>query len=146
MTVYSLSGKIIVYAGLGLFMAAGIAATHTPPEKPAWKNLKIIPKDIEEEQMDRIMYQFAHQLGVTCSYCHPDTKPGIFPVTVDFVTDELPEKATSRKMMLMTDRLNKKYFGYKNDYGFESLKNIVVTCNTCHRGLTKPNNMKLFNN
>lgn len=136
--------KIIIYTGIGLFIATGMAATHRPPEKTDWKNLKIIPKETDEEQMERIMHQYTRQLGVTCSYCHPDTKPGIIPVEVDFVTDELPAKVISRKMMMMTDKLNKKYFDYKNDYGFNSLKNSPITCNTCHRGLTRPNNMKLY--
>ena len=136
--------KIIIYTGIGLFIATGMAATHHPPEKTDWKNLKIIPKETDEEQMERIMHQYTRQLGVTCSYCHPDTKPGVIPVEVDFVTDELPAKVISRKMMMMTDKLNKKYFDYKNDYGFNSLKNSPITCNTCHRGLTRPNNMKLY--
>src|ERR1700682_5927299 len=104
--------KIFVYAGIALFIAAGIAATHTPPQKEQWKNLKLLPKNIDEEQMERIMYKYTRQLGVTCSFCHPDTKPGIFPVRVDFATDEKPEKRTARNMMRMTDKINKKYFGY----------------------------------
>lgn len=131
--------KFIAWTGIGLFLITGISATQAPPEKTDWKNLKIIPKNTDEEQMERIMHQYTRQLGVTCSYCHPDTKPGIIPVTVDFVTDELPEKNIARKMMMMTDKLNRKYFNFKNDYGFESLKKSVITCNTCHRGLAKPN-------
>jgi Photosynthetic reaction centre cytochrome C subunit len=136
--------KIITYTGIGLFLITGISATQMTPEKPVWKNLKIIPKKTDDEQMERIMHQYTRQLGVTCSYCHPDTKPGIIPVMVDFATDELPEKGTTRKMMVMTDKLNKKYFNYKNDYGFESLKKSVITCNTCHRGLPKPNNVPVL--
>jgi hypothetical protein len=96
--------------------------------------------------MDRIMYRYNRQLGVTCNFCHPFTKPGIFPVRVDFITDELPEKVKARGMMRMTDQLNKKYFGYKNDYGFNSLKDAVISCTTCHRGISKPSNLQLFNN
>ena len=139
--------KIIVYAGIGLFIATGISATNISPEKDDWKNIKIIPKNIDEDQMERIMHQFSGQLGVTCSYCHPDTKPGIFPRRVDFVTDEKQEKRTARKMMLMTDKLNKKYFNYSNDYSFSSLQSHPgITCNTCHRGLPIPSNIKLFSN
>jgi hypothetical protein len=136
--------KIFIYAGIGLFITAGTAATSAPQEKPEWKNLKVIPKNTDEDQMERIMHQYTRQLGVTCSYCHPDTKPGIIPVMVDFVTDEIPKKEVARKMMRMTDKLNRKYFDYKNDYGYESFKNIIISCNTCHRGIPKPNNMKLF--
>jgi len=137
--------KIIIYAGIGLFVSAGMAATRVAEEKPEWKNLKVIPKNTDEDQMERIMHQYSHDLGVTCSYCHPDTKPGIIQVRVDFATDEKQEKGIARKMMVMTNRINKKYFDYKNDYSFESLNKSVVSCNTCHRGIPKPNKMKLFN-
>lgn len=138
--------KIKIYAGIVLFISSGFAATHIPPEEPGWKNLKVIPKSTDDEQMERLMHQYTKQLGVTCSYCHPDTKPGILPVTVDFAIDELPEKGIARKMMIMTDKINKKYFKFKNRYDFENLNNrSIVTCNTCHRGLPKPNNMQLFN-
>ena len=136
--------KIIIYAGLGLFITAGISSTHVPREKTEWKNVKVIPKSMDEEQMERIMHQFSRQLGVTCNYCHPFTKPDIFPRREDFGSEENPKKLIARDMMRMTDKLNKKYFDYKNDYGFESLRKAVITCKTCHRGLPKPSNMRLF--
>jgi hypothetical protein len=137
--------KIIIYAGIGFFVFTGIAATRPSIKKDGCENCKVIPKNIDEDQMERIMYQYTHQLGVTCSYCHPDTKPGIVPVRVDFVTDDKPEKKIARKMMIMTDKLNRKYFGYSNDYSFESLSTHQgITCNTCHRGLTKPNTLRLY--
>ena len=91
--------KSIIYAGFGVFLVFGIAATRRPKEKEGCENCKLIPKNTDEDQMERIMHQYTRQLGVTCSYCHPDTKPGILPVRVDFVTDEKPEKRTARKMM-----------------------------------------------
>jgi hypothetical protein len=139
--------KTIVYAGIGIFMLSGIAATRIPKEKEACENCKVIPKNTDGDQMERIMHQYTRQLGVTCSYCHPDTKPDVFPVRVDFVSDEKPEKRTARKMMLMTDKLNKKYFSYFNDYSFESLSpHAGLTCNDCHRGLPKPNTLRLYFN
>jgi|SRR5450432_312367 Photosynthetic reaction centre cytochrome C subunit len=138
--------KIIIYAGIGLFLTAGVAATNVPPEKPEWKNLKVLPKDMSAELMEQIMHQYTGQLGVTCKYCHSDTKPDVFPMRVDFASDEKPEKLIARNMMRMTEKINRKYFNYKNKYDFETFRNAVVTCKTCHRGITKPNNMKLFNN
>jgi hypothetical protein len=127
-------------------MLSGIAATNIPQEKEGCKNCKVMPKNTDNDQMERIMYQYTRQLGVTCAYCHPFTKPDIFPRRVDFVTDEKPEKRKAREMMRMTDKLNKKYFKYINDYGFESLQpHSGITCRTCHRGIPKPNNMRLYN-
>jgi Photosynthetic reaction centre cytochrome C subunit len=148
MNVFHLMNKkIIVYTGIILFMTAGMAATHTPGEKPEWKNLKVMPKNIDEEQMERVMYRYTRQLGVTCIFCHPQTKPGIVPIRIDFATDEIPQKITARNMMRMTDKINRKYFGYKNDYSFNSLSNkIGITCTTCHRGISKPSNLRLYFN
>jgi hypothetical protein len=138
--------KIVISLCIGLFLSAGIAATHTPPEKHTWKNLKVMPKNIDREQMERVMYKYTRQLGVTCIFCHPQTKPGITPIRIDFATDEIPQKRTARDMMRMTDKINSKYFGYKNDYGFNSLHNSVISCTTCHRGISKPSNQRLFFN
>ena len=128
-------------SGIALFIGFGIAATPAPSGDPHLKNLKVIPKNIDAGQVERIMHQMSHDLGVTCTYCHPNTKPGIFPQRVDFITDEIPEKNTARKMMVMTDKLNKKYFNYINRYDYDAMINkTIITCNTCHRGLEKPNN------
>jgi hypothetical protein len=136
--------KIIVTTCMGLFISAGMATIQKPPEKDTWKNLKVMPKNIDEEQMERVMYKYTRQLGVTCIFCHPQTKPGVTPIRIDFATDEIPQKRTAREMMRMTDKINRKYFGYKNDYGFNSLHDSVITCTTCHRGISKPSNQRLF--
>jgi hypothetical protein len=136
--------KILVYVVFSLFIAAGVAATPAVADY-GWKNLKVIPKSTNPDQMERMMTQYDKQLGVTCSYCHPDTKADIFPRRVDFATDDLPEKRTARDMMRMTDKINRKYFNFKNDYSFDLFKKQPVECMTCHRGLPKPNKMKLFN-
>ena len=139
--------KTFVYIGIALFITAGLSATHIPPDKHEWKNLKVIPKTIDEEQMERIMYKYTRQLGVTCIFCHPQTKPGITPIRIDFATDDLPQKNTAREMMRMTNKINRKYFGYVNDYSFNSLNNKTgITCTTCHRGISKPSNQRLFFN
>jgi Photosynthetic reaction centre cytochrome C subunit len=138
------TSKISVSLVIGIFLISGIAATTPPDEQHKWKNLKVLPKNTDEDQMERIMYTYTKFLGVTCSYCHPDTKPDVFPRRVDFATDELPEKIISRKMMRMTDKINQKYFNYKNKYDFASITANVFTCNTCHRGLKKPNNISLY--
>jgi hypothetical protein len=137
--------KIFICAGIGLFITAGFAATQVPPEKPGWKNVKALPKKLNGDEMERIMVQYGKQLGVTCSYCHPDTKPDVFPRRVDFGSEELREKRVARDMIRMTEKINAKYFNYKNDYSLYVFIDAPINCNTCHRGLTKPRNIKLFN-
>jgi len=136
--------KIFIYTGIGLFIGAGISATRPPGEKPDWKNLKVIPKNIDEDQMERVMFKYTRALGVTCIYCHPATKPGIVPVDVDFASEDNPKKLIARDMMRMTEKINRKYFNFKNDYSFKTYQAAPVTCNTCHRGLRKPFPMKLY--
>jgi len=136
--------RIGIYTGMGLLLTAFLASTPPPREKPHWKNLKVIPKDIDPDQMDRIMYKYTRALSVTCVYCHSATKPDVYPKDADFASDENPKKLVTRDMMRMTDKLNKKYFSYKNDYSFNSLKAAAITCNTCHRGVYKPANIKLY--
>lgn len=155
-----LKRKFRVSLVIGMAVLFGLAATHAPAdqiktnsnrpepethtsEKTEWKNLKIIPKNTDEDQMERIMHNYSQALGVTCSYCHPDSKRGVFPQRVDFTSDEKPEKLIARKMMRMVDRLNRKNFDYINRYDFDGLKKQPLTCNTCHRGLQKPNNISL---
>jgi Photosynthetic reaction centre cytochrome C subunit len=136
-----LGKKILIYTGIGLFLFTGISSTYIPEQEPAGKNLKVLPKNIDGEQIERLMHKMTHDLGVLCTYCHPFTKPDVFPQRVDFVTDEIPQKNIARKMMVMTDKINRKFFGFKNDYSVDAMNNKkIVSCNTCHRGLPKPNN------
>ena len=46
--------KTLVVIMVSLFMVIGIAATK-PPEDHKFKNLKILPKNITMEQLDKVM-------------------------------------------------------------------------------------------
>jgi hypothetical protein len=130
--------KILVAIVTGLFMIAGIAATN-PPEAPKYKNLKILPKDISKEDLDKVMDNFKAALGVKCSFCHAPSKDSTqkWP---DFASDDKPEKLIARKMMKMTTRINKKFFSdNKNEQGVTV---PAVECMTCHRGSPHPDEHK----
>jgi hypothetical protein len=127
--------KVLAVMILCLFIVLGIAATK-PPDPPKWKNLKILPKDITMEQLDKVMDNFKDALGVKCGFCHAPSKDSTqkWP---DFASDEKPEKLVARKMMKMTAKINKKYFNYnKNEQG-QLLP--TVECMTCHHGKEHPN-------
>jgi len=119
---------------VSLFIIVGIAATK-PPEDHKFKNLKILPKNISKEDLDKVMDNFKAALGVKCGFCHAPSKDSTqkWP---DFASDEKPEKLVARKMMKMTNKINKKYFSYvKNEQGqFVP----TVECMTCHRGKEHP--------
>jgi hypothetical protein len=126
--------RTLVVFLVSLFIVVGIAATK-PPEEHKYQNLKILPKNISKEDLDKVMDGFKAALGVKCSFCHAPSKDSTvhFP---DFASDAKPEKNIARKMMKMTAKINKKYFSYnKNEQG-EMLQS--VECMTCHHGKEHP--------
>jgi hypothetical protein len=130
--------KTLVAIVTGLFIVAGIAATK-PPEAPKYKNLKILPKDISKEDLDKVMDKFKAALGVKCSFCHAPSKDSTqkWP---DFASDDKPEKKIARSMMKMTAKINKKFFGdNKNEQGITV---PAIECMTCHRGSPHPDEHK----
>ena len=130
--------KTIAFVLFSLFIVAGIAATN-PPEEEKFKNLKILPKNISKEDLDKVMDGFKAALGVKCTFCHAASKDTANHHP-DFPSDEKPEKNIARKMMKMTQKINKKYFSYnKNEQG-----EVVpaIECMTCHRGSEHPGGPK----
>ena len=101
------------------------------PTQNKFINLKILPKNISEKELDKVMDGFNIALGVGCDYCHAKK------TTVDelnFASDKKPEKDIARKMMLMTTAINKKYF----DFNKQKSSIQAVTCYTCHKGNPMP--------
>jgi hypothetical protein len=128
--------KIIVISGFAGFTLLGItAAKPNPEQKPVYKNLKVLSKNISDDDMDYVMESFSVNLGVNCLFCHPGKMNGT-KYTFDYVTDQLQNKRVARDMLLMTMKLNKKYFnspitGLVNTRG-------RIWCKTCHQGSPVP--------
>jgi hypothetical protein len=127
--------KILVITGLFLFTLAGIASTGEDEKKKSFKNLKVLSKDISDQELERVMYTFERQLGVTCLYCHVPTK-NIFPERIDFASDEKEEKLIAREMLRMSLKINKKYFNKPIDKKIYARP--IVWCRTCHMGFPVP--------
>jgi hypothetical protein len=117
------------------FIVIGIAATTPPPDEHPHKNLKILPKNISHEDLDKVMDGFKAALGVKCNFCHAPSKDSA-DHHLDFASDEKPEKNTARFMMRMTAKINKKYFSFNKDDKEEHAP--AITCITCHRGNPHP--------
>ena len=125
--------SFLVVAGIIFLIACSYAFTTNTGE-PRYKNLKILPKDITERQMDSVMHHFTESLNVKCGFCHvrnQETKEW------DHASDSNKHKLVAREMMTMTNALNDKYFPYSGKA--ENLSTaLTVTCYTCHNGQKEP--------
>lgn len=111
--------------------AAAMPAEPTPPKR----NLKVLPKDISHDELDKVMDGFKAALGVKCNFCHaPSKDPN--NKRLDMASDDKPEKSVAREMMKMTSKINKKYFEGKNDDHGNPLP--LINCGTCHHGSPHP--------
>jgi hypothetical protein len=123
--------KIVVVATLALFVIIGIAASRPPEEK--FKNLKVLPKNISDHTLDKVMEEFSKALGVECKFCHVQ----IDSTNWDMASDQKPEKSVARKMIKMSNKINKEFFRAKTKYGQEEAV-LEIRCKTCHRGEPHP--------
>jgi len=119
-----IAGFAIIYS----FTKDGTDKGYEVKSNPAFSNLKILPKDISEEDLMHVMHSFNASLGVKCGFCHAPGADG----KLNFASDENKHKNVARGMMKMTMGINKKYFKIKDPKEFQ------VTCFTCHRGNEHP--------
>jgi hypothetical protein len=103
---------------------AGGEDKATDEDKPAAdeppRNLKVLPRTWTRKQVTTFMKKEVNRgLGVKCDFCH---------VKNDFASDENEHKVAARKMMKMTNAMNKEFFK-----GEDELK-----CFTCHKGKEEP--------
>jgi cytochrome c553 len=123
--------KMTVAVAILALVLAGIAAAK-PPER-IYKNLKVLPKDITHDELDKVMNEFKNSLGVRCNFCHAPSKTD--PKKMDFASDDKHEKEIARDMMRMTLKLNKKYFEYKPK---DTSSVAAIGCYSCHHGSEHP--------
>lgn len=108
----------LVIAGTLLVAAAGQEAVQqSKTAGESFKNVKVL-RDIPESELMPAMNFMAGSLGVTCEFCHVNP----------WDSDEKPKKKMARRMIQMQQAINRDTFGGQ----------LVVTCNTCHRGSNKP--------
>lgn len=115
-------------------MIIGMAATRPTDEKPK-RNLKVLPRDISDDDLDKVMDGWKAALGVKCSFCHARSADTAAH-KLDFASDAKPEKGIARHMFQMTAKINKKYFSANKDEKGDIVP--AITCMTCHRGTPHP--------
>jgi hypothetical protein len=105
--------------------------TNKPPR---FKNIKVLPKDINKDEMDSVMKSFTVALGVKCNFCH--VRLNDEQKNWDFASDANEHKGIAREMIAMTTRINKKYFDIKDSKSLTA--DLEVNCFTCHNGKVHP--------
>src|SRR5687768_9817652 len=105
--------SFLVTALITLVVAACTAFTKVRKD-PGYQNLKILPKNISEKQMDSVMHHFSASLNVGCDFCHTKKKQVLYGnnETMDWASDENKHKLVAREMMKMTNKLNDEHFPY----------------------------------
>lgn len=119
---------------MALSLLAGLGIAFTTAPVPRYKNLKVLPKDISEKDMDSIMTSYTRALGMGCGFCHNPVAG--FEDSLDFVTDKNEMKENARNMMRMTIDINSRYFYF--DKKVKPVYLRTVHCYTCHKGEAYP--------
>lgn len=126
--------KILVTLCLSSVIAVVALTSMKPEEEHKFKNLKVLPKNITDKQLDHVMDEWAHSLGVHCNFCHVRIEA---EKKMDFASDAKPEKEMARHMYKMMNKINQKYFEAKKD-SLGMVMTSGVNCYTCHRGESHP--------
>jgi outer membrane lipoprotein-sorting protein len=110
-----------LFAALSLpFTTDSSSATQDKPVEMVSKNIQVL-KGMPESQLLPAMHLMRTALGVRCDFCH-------IAENGKYWMDDKPAKETARRMIRMVFDINKANFAGEP----------VVTCNSCHRGSTKP--------
>lgn len=121
---------------IGVLWASSVALAEDKDK--GFKNLKVLPKDISEDQLHEYMRKFTSALGVRCAYCHVGEESKPFSEW-DFAADTKAPKQTARLMMQMTGDLNEKWVAQvKSDRPAPTR----VGCATCHHGKPVPRSLQ----
>ena len=120
----------LLAAGLVFMCVLVVTATNTEAQGQGGgqgappQNLQVLPKEMTRQEVTALMRTFTAALGVQCTHCHVGTPQERFK-------DDLPTKATARKMLKMAMQVNA-------DLGVKAGEPNHVTCFTCHRRTLKP--------
>lgn len=111
-----------------LYVSGNCFAQHEHDDKPV--NLKVLPKDISDKELHKIMDSFTYALGEHCNFCHGNPKDQSTKKT-DFAADVNPNKDIARDMMKMVGNINNNLLK-----GARALNPDIskIECVTCHRG------------
>jgi tetratricopeptide (TPR) repeat protein len=149
----------VAWAQTGIAQAgqAGLA------NRPAPRNLQVLPKDTSPQDVVALMQQITRALGVQCTYCHVQETPPLLSAEeaaaqaaaappagrgrgrgrggpqMDYAADDKRQKQTARVMLALTNDINAKISALSTTGLKKPGADLVrVQCATCHRGVTNP--------
>ena len=120
----------VCLAGVGLAARQAQAPQRPPMAEDVFKNIQVL-KGIPVDEFMGTMGFFSASLGLNCTDCHVEESGGNWAR----YADDNALKQMARVMTVMVNTINRTNFGGRQ----------VVTCNTCHRGSSKPNVMPSLN-
>lgn len=115
------------------FVVISCTATKQATTASQYKNLKVLPQNINRVQMDSVMHHFTGSLNVKCNFCHVRTADN---KEWNFAADDNKHKLVARQMMTMTQKINDQYFKVADTKTLDT--KLMVTCYTCHHGANDP--------
>lgn len=123
--VWLAAGLALTFAVPGWRVIPAAAAIQQGPQgdnpvEQVQKNIQVL-KGMPASQLLPVMHFMRTSLGVRCDYCHVAENG-------KYWMDDKPAKQMARRMLQMVFDINRANFNGQP----------VVTCNTCHRGSTKP--------
>ena len=133
------STRLVLAAGATLvacLFSVALAGNQAPPAprppmaEEVFKNIQVL-KGIPVDQFMGTMGFFASATGLNCTDCHVEESGGSWAR----YADDNALKQQTRRMVVMMNTINRTNFGGRQ----------VVTCNTCHRGTSRPNVMPSIN-
>jgi hypothetical protein len=117
----ALAVSLIVVSSFSISATVEVSAQQQEkPVEQVQKNIQVLT-GMPSSQLLPVMHFMRTSLGVRCDYCH-------IAENNKYWMDDKPAKQTARRMLRMVFEINKTNFSGRP----------VVTCNTCHRGSTKP--------
>ena len=114
---------------------AATASMVKEPEEHKFTNLKVLPKNITDKEMEKVMHEWSDALGERCGFCHARNAE---TNKIDFASDAKGEKLAAREMYKMTAKINKKFFKEDGDKDKTEHKDhdamvAAVSCYTSYR-------------
>ncbi len=101
------------------------------PEKPV--NLQVLGEEYTGRRLGGKMREFTIGLGVRCQHCHVG-EAGQPLSSIDFASDANPNKDRAREMLRMVNDIR----GHLGKIEPSGNNRVGISCNTCHRGITRP--------